>query len=251
MKTEYYKEYSQNLGRDMEFKVYGHSGRPFLVFPSQDGRFFDYENNGMIDAAKDYIESGRIQMFCCDSNDVNSWSSTSWDNRNRILQQEAYMRYITDELCPRIFDTNAKANNGTYAKGIMTTGCSMGGTHALNSLLRRPDIFAGCIALSGAYNARLFFPDYWDDLVYANSPVDYLEGMHYDDPKVEMYRHRDIIVCCGRGAWEVPMQEDAGRIKELLEYKNVPAWVDFWGTDVAHDWPWWRKQLPYYLNYVC
>ena len=72
-----------------------------------------------------------------------------------------------------------------------------------------------------------------------------------DDPKVEMYRHRDIIVCCGRGAWEVPMQEDAGRIKELLEYKNVPAWVDFWGTDVAHDWPWWRKQLPYYLNYVC
>ena len=150
MKTEYYKEYSQNLGRDMEFKVYGHSGRPFLVFPSQDGRFFDYENNGMIDAAKDYIESGRIQMFCCDSNDVNSWSSTSWDNRNRILQQEAYMRYITDELCPRIFDINAKANNGTYAKGIMTTGCSMGGTHALNSLLRRPDIFAGCIALSGA-----------------------------------------------------------------------------------------------------
>ena len=56
MKTEYYKDYSQNLGRDMEFKVYGHSGRPFLVFPSQDGRFFDYENNGMIDAAKDYIE---------------------------------------------------------------------------------------------------------------------------------------------------------------------------------------------------
>ena len=55
MKTEYYKEYSQNLGRDMEFKVYGHSGRPFLVFPSQDGRFFDYENNGMIDAAKDYM----------------------------------------------------------------------------------------------------------------------------------------------------------------------------------------------------
>ena len=60
MKVEYYKEYSHNLGRDMEFKVYGHSGRPFLVFPCQDGRFFDYENMGMIDAVKDYIESGRI-----------------------------------------------------------------------------------------------------------------------------------------------------------------------------------------------
>ena len=53
MKVEYYKEYSNNLGRDMEFKVYGHAGRPFLVFPCQDGRFFDYENMGMIDAAKD------------------------------------------------------------------------------------------------------------------------------------------------------------------------------------------------------
>ena len=53
MKVEYYKEYSHNLGRDMEFKVYGHSGRPFLVFPCQDGRFFDYENMGMIDAVKD------------------------------------------------------------------------------------------------------------------------------------------------------------------------------------------------------
>ena len=135
--------------------------------------------------------------------------------------------------------------------GIMTTGNSMGGTHALNFLLRRPDIFAGCIALSGAYNAREFFPDYFDDLVYANSPVDYIEGMPYDHPYVEMYRNRQIIVCCGRGAWENPMQEDSQRMKELFEHKNIPAWVDFWGSDVCHDWPWWKKQLPYYLNFVC
>ncbi len=251
MKVEYYKEYSNNLGRDMEFKVYGHAGRPFLVFPCQDGRFFDYENMGMIDAAKDFIESGRIQMFCCDSNDLASWSSKSWDNRARIEQQEAYVRYITNELAPRVFDINAEANGGVYAEGIMTTGNSMGGTHALNFLLRRPDIFAGCIALSGAYNAREFFPDYFDDLVYANSPVDYIEGMPYDHPYVEMYRNRQIIVCCGRGAWENPMQEDSARMKELFEHKNIPAWVDFWGSDVCHDWPWWKKQLPYYLNFVC
>ena len=42
----YYKEWSTVLGREMEFKVYGHGGKPCLVFPSQDGRFFDYENNG-------------------------------------------------------------------------------------------------------------------------------------------------------------------------------------------------------------
>ena len=127
----------------------------------------------------------------------------------------------------------------------------MGASHAVNFLLRRPDIFAGCIAMSGSYDAKLFFGDYKDDLVYANSPVDYINGMAYDHPYVEMYRNRDIIIVCGRGAWEHPMQEDGARMKELFEYKDIPAWVDFWGDDVAHDWPWWLKEFPYYLNYVC
>lgn len=251
MNIEYYKEYSFNLGRDMEFKVYGHSGRPILVFPSQDGKFYDYENNGMVDAASDFIESGQIQLFCADSNDVNSWSSTSWDNRWRIEQHEAYYRYICDELCPRIFDISARSNGGNYPNGIMTTGCSMGASHALNFLLRRPDIFSGCLCLSGVYKASFFFGDYMDDLVYTNSPINYLEGMAYDHPFVEAYRHKDIVLCVGRGAYEEPMQEDTERIRELFAYKDIPAWIDFWGNDVNHDWPWWRVQLPYYLAHIC
>ncbi|MBR2809935.1 MAG: esterase family protein [Solobacterium sp.] len=246
MKTEYFKEYSHNLGRDMEFKVYGHGGKPMLVFPCQDGQFFDFEDRGMVNVAADYIESGRLQLFCCGSNDQNSWSKVNdWDNRGRIEQQEKYFHYIVDELCPRIHEIN-----GSDQK-IYTTGCSMGGTHALNFLLRRPDVFAGCIAMSGAYDAKLFFKGYSDDLVYANSPVDYINGMPYDHPYVEMYRNSTIIICCGRGAWEHPMQEDAARMKELFGYKNINAWVDFWGYDVAHDWPWWIRQFPYYLQFIC
>ena len=41
MKKEWFKEYSECLNRDMEFMVYGHAGQPMLVFPSQDGRYFD------------------------------------------------------------------------------------------------------------------------------------------------------------------------------------------------------------------
>ena len=36
MHTAYYKEYSHSLGRDMEFMVYGHSGKPCVVCPAQD-----------------------------------------------------------------------------------------------------------------------------------------------------------------------------------------------------------------------
>ncbi len=251
MKIEYFKEFSDYLMRDMEFKVFGHAGKPVLVFPSQDGKFYDFENNGMIASIEPFINDGRVQVFCCDSNDVVSWSADDMNPRTRIENHENFFHYICEELYPRIIEINTNANNGTKPAGVLTTGCSMGASHALNFLLRRPDLFSGCIALSGAYDARLFFPFYSDELVYANSPVNYIEGMSYDHPYVEMYRHRDIIICCGRGAWEHPMQEDAARMKELFEYKNIPAWVDFWGQDVAHDWPWWRKQLPYYLNFVC
>ena len=35
----YYKEWSRMLGRDMEFKVYGHAGTPVLALPARGGRF--------------------------------------------------------------------------------------------------------------------------------------------------------------------------------------------------------------------
>lgn len=39
METQYFKDYSPSLGREMESKVYGHAGRPILFIPCQDGRF--------------------------------------------------------------------------------------------------------------------------------------------------------------------------------------------------------------------
>ena len=42
----YYKEWSTVLGREMEFKVYGHAGVPVLALPARGGRFYDWENNG-------------------------------------------------------------------------------------------------------------------------------------------------------------------------------------------------------------
>ena len=49
METQYFKWYSPSLGKDMECKVYGHSGRPVLFIPCQDGQFFDFENFKMAD----------------------------------------------------------------------------------------------------------------------------------------------------------------------------------------------------------
>ena len=162
---------------------------------------------------------------------------------------EQWYYYIVDELVPRIFEIN-KNSNGYYANGILTTGCSMGATHAVNFMFRRPDIFDGCIGLSGYYDSDFVFYDYYDDLVYKNAPIKYIEGMPYDHEFVDKYRKNKIVICCGQGAWEDEMIYSTNKLKKILEHKNIGAWVDFWGTDVNHDWDWWRVQLPYFLEKI-
>ena len=48
MEIQYKKHYSTNLNREMEYKTYGEKGHPVLVFPSQDGRFYDYQDFDMV-----------------------------------------------------------------------------------------------------------------------------------------------------------------------------------------------------------
>ena len=60
MEGTYYKEWSAVLDREMEFKVYGHAGTPVLALPARGGRFYDWENNGMPDAAARLLHEGKF-----------------------------------------------------------------------------------------------------------------------------------------------------------------------------------------------
>ncbi len=241
MQSTYEKWYSQSLGRDMEYKVYGNGNRSLLVFPSQDGRFYDFENFGMTDVLSPWVDKGELRIICCDGIDWETWSNLGGNPRWRIEQHERWFHYIVDELLPSI-----RRGDETF----MVTGCSMGGFHAGNFFFRRPDLFDTVIALSGLYHASYFFGDYSDELVYSNSPLDFLRWMPDDHYYWDVYRHRRIICCVGQGNWEEDLLDSTRRLDALLRERNVPAWIDYWGHDVAHDWPWWRKQLPYFMDKV-
>ncbi len=80
-----------------------------------------------------------------------------------------------------------------------------------------------------------------------NSPVDYLANL--TDPwYIEQYKNSDIIICTGTGDWEEDSIQHTNHIKHILEQKEIPAWIDHWGRDVDHDWPWWRIQIAYFLD---
>ena len=107
MEGTYYKEWSAVLDREMEFKVYGHGGVPVLALPARGGRFYDWENNGMPDAAARLLHEGKIQLFCADSIDGESLLAGNESPRRRAEMQEKYFVYLTSELAARIAELNA------------------------------------------------------------------------------------------------------------------------------------------------
>lgn len=228
---------------------YGHHGRPVLVFPSEQGRAWDYENNGMVGAVADLIEAGRVKLYCVDSFDHITWSDRSIPLEERARRHGAYESWIVDQVVG-----GAIASDSPGAGDVITTGCSLGAFHAFNFALKRADLFPVAICQSGNYDAADWHA--WGDrgdAAYFNNPADYLpnlDGDHLDWLRSRVF----LLLTVGQGDWETHPTgslPSALRTDELLSAKGIPHELDLWGHDVAHDWPWWRRQLAHHLPRFC
>lgn len=245
MEIRYFKHFSGHLGRDMEFKVYGHSGKPVLFIPCQGGRFFDFENFHMVEYWAKWIEEGKCTVYSIDCIDNEAWADLNGDKRCRIENHERWYNYVVEEVVPYIRHLSGEANG--YDQRIYTFGCSMGAMHAANLFFRRPDLFEGVFAISGLYHSGMFFDDYMDDLVYNNSPVDYIGNMPGDHPYISIYNARKILIVCGQGNWEEQLLDSTRRLDTVLAQKGIRSRFEYWGYDVDHDWPWWYKMVEHYV----
>lgn len=240
MQFEQRSHYSGHLDRTMNFNVYGHAGKPVIVFPTGGGTYHEFADFGMIEACSPWIEKGLIRVYTPESIDNETWFGTL-DTHEKALLHERYDNYIIDNLIPLI-----KHETGWYDPMIVV-GADFGAYHAANFGLRHPDVFDTVIGLSGLYDLRRFVGDYDDVLVYENTPTDYLWNLE-DEWFLDHYRDNHFIFCCGRGSWEEAPLIDTGKLQEVFEEKKIPAWFDYWGYDVDHDWNWWRVQIAYYLG---
>jgi esterase/lipase superfamily enzyme len=234
--------YSRILQRDMYFNVYGDRGKPCLVFPPQDGMHQDFEGFGMIDVLKPWIEAGRLKVYSVDSVDRMSWSATDRPLGERSMWQENYFRHIVEEFVPHVI--------GWSGERIITTGCSLGATHAALMVFRRPDIFDSCISMSGCFDARVLFDGQMDEVLYHSSPVDFLRGMSPDHHYLDTYKTCRIHIVIGQGSWEEQLLPGVRETDRICAEKGIPAFFDYWGFDVYHDWPWWKKMLPYHMQMI-
>lgn len=214
----------------MELLTYGHSGVPVLVFPTSQGKFYEYENSGMVHAIWQKIEWGQLQLFCVDSVDSESWYNRGIHPHDRVMRSVAYEDYVVHEVFPLMRNLSGKDQ-------ICTTGCSLGAYYALNFALRHPDITSSCIAMSGAFDMTPFLGGYYDQDVYFNNPVDYVPNA--SDPWfLERYNRMKIVLAVGDH--DICLGENY-RMAHVLGTKHIPHWLDVWTGGERHDWPLWQR----------
>ena len=233
--------HSPSLGQDMPIVSYGHWGHPLLLFPTAAADFLENERFGLVGSVAPAIEAGRVRVFSIDSINKQSWMDEGLPVPEKARRQALYAQYIEEEVVPYI----RSACQDTDLR-IATTGASFGAFHAANALFRRPDLFDAVIAMSGFYDLG---PDYLrgysDDNCFFNNPAWYIPGLQ-GHPLHLLQTATKILILTGQGAYEAP---DASRhLSGILNSKGIPHFLDVWGHDVDHDWPWWRKMLPYSID---
>ncbi len=50
----------------MELLIFGHAGARVLVFPTSIGRFYEWEDRGMMAILGEQLANGWLQVFCVD-----------------------------------------------------------------------------------------------------------------------------------------------------------------------------------------
>lgn len=236
MNREHQRWYSPSLQRDMELLIFGHAGARLLVFPTSQGRFFEWEDRGMMVALAEQIERGWVQIYCVDSVDAESWYARWKHPEARAWRQVEYENYILREVLPL-----SRQKNGNPF--LMTTGASFGAFHALSMALRHPHIFNRAIGLSGIYDIRDWTDGYHNDTIYFLNPVEFIANEH-DWGRLELLRRLDIILVAGR---DDRLRYSSEELSTVLWNKGIGNALRIW-DGWAHDWPWWQQMLRLYLG---
>lgn len=242
MQRRYQKWFSNNLGRDMELLIFGHAGAKVLVFPTREGRFFDYENWGLVDALRDTINAGNIRLFCVDGVDSESLYCRCVPPQARLERHRGYERYITEEVVAMMHSENGSPS-------LIAHGCSIGAYHATNLALRHPSLFCKVVALSGRYDLTRpvagfedLFGGHYDEDVYFITPNHYLPNLN-DPGYLKPLREMDITLAVGE---HDPFHESNRALSSALDDKGVSHRFHVWPGE-AHRARYWREMVRCYL----
>jgi esterase/lipase superfamily enzyme len=239
---EYHKWFSPALGRDMELMLLGHGGTRVLIFPTRCGRFFDYENFGIVEGLRDRVEAGLLQLVCVESLDDETFYCKSRHPADRLYRHSQYEAYLLYEVLPMSHRRNP-------ASAVIAHGCSLGAYHAVNLAFRYPERFVKVVALSGRYDLTTPIEDfdglldgYFDEAVYFNMPSQYIPNLRDYDFLIRL-RNLHIVLVVGQ---DDPFLPNNRHLSEHLRRQGVPHEFHVWDGR-AHKPRHWREMVRIYL----
>ncbi|NTV64815.1 MAG: esterase family protein [Oscillochloris sp.] len=242
MDRVYHRWWSPHLQRNMELLVFGHAGARVLVFPTRGGRFYDYENWGMVAALRQTLEVGNLQLYCVDSIDHESLYALSRPPWERISRHLQYERYIIEEVLP----LSAQLNPSPY---LIAHGCSLGAYHAINLAFRHPTRFSKVVALSGRYDLtvpvsmyRSLFDGHYDETIYFHTPCHFVPQLT-DPHLLEALRRIEITLAVGE---EDVFLANNHAFSRMLWEKGIWHGLYIWDGK-AHCAAAWQQMVPHYL----
>lgn len=232
--------YSEVLKKEMNIAVYGHYGFALLLFPATSDDYLEYENKGLIESIKPFIEKGKCTVFSIEGVNFESWLNNEHSLEEKSQRHYEYNQFIIEEVLPFVFGSCG----GPVP--VITCGAGLGAFHAANHYFRRPDIFYGMVAMSGTYNIMHFTGGYFDENCYFNSPVHYLPNLH-DEYWLSFLRNKHhVYMLTGTGENEHPSNLD--NIVSILNMKEIPHHHDYWGNEWGHNWDTWKAMLNHVLE---
>ncbi|NTW97311.1 MAG: esterase family protein [Oscillochloris sp.] len=242
MRREYVAWWSPHLQRRMELLVFGHAGARVLVFPTRGGRFYDYENWGLVESLRQTLDQGHVQLYCVDSIDRESLYAHYRPPWERIARHRQYEAYILDEVLPL-----SEWRNPSPA--LIAHGCSLGAYHAVALAFRHPGRFRKVVALSGRYDLtasvghyRDLFDGHYDETIYFHTPCHFLPQLS-EPAMLDALRRLEITLAVGEA--DVFLSSN-NWLSSILGEKGVGHALHVWPGE-AHCAADWRRMVPYYV----
>ena len=225
MKSKTHKWKSPSLGRQMKMNIYGTSGTPVIIFPSEEGGRDEWDEAGIISSLEEQISEGYNQFFCLDSVADESLLNKNAEPKHRIGRQKQYEQYLIDEVIPFI----RKTNNNPY---LIFSGAFLGAYYALLFALKYPEKVDKVIGISGTYDIKPYLDGHYDDNVYFNNPVDFIPNLN--DPKIiKSISEVDIRLLSYSND---PQKEESERMSDSLWLKNVDHNFYVWDEVISDPW---------------
>eukprot|EP00913_Durusdinium_trenchii_P010593 g9937.t1 len=212
-----------------------------LMFPTRDGRFFEYEQLGIVGSLSAKVEAGHLQLYCVEGLAGETFYGTGHPAQ-RMARHTAFEEYVLNEVLPLMAARNP--NDCTIVQG-----CSLGAFQAASLAFRHPHLFRKLVALSGRYDLTLkvesfgdLLDSHYDDAVYYATPSHFLPGLGCGW-RLDRLRQMDIVLAIGQ---DDPFLGNNRHLSDVLVSKGIAHQMHVWDGRAHRAGPW-RKMAALYI----